>query len=74
MRSGNFCSFSPGLCSLESHPWANMSSGDSAASGTADVDALVLPPAVAAFASFLAWSAAAWALSFASSRLPKSSA
>lgn len=35
MRSGIGCSFPPGLCSRESHPVANMSSGDSAAAGVA---------------------------------------
>lgn len=42
MRSGYFCSFPPGLCSRESQPVANMSSGEAATDGVAaaDVDAL----------------------------------
>lgn len=42
MRSGYFCSFPPGLCSRESQPVANMSSGEAATVGVAaaEVDAL----------------------------------
>jgi hypothetical protein len=35
IRAGIFCSFPPGLCSRESHPVENMSSGEAAAAGTA---------------------------------------
>jgi len=73
MRSGIFCSLPPGLWRRESQPWANMSSGDSAASGTAEVDAFG-PALAAALLSFLALSAACWARSLCSSRLPNRSA